>query len=78
MIIVLSLQSRAPNRCPRRAPFFRRLTNAKGNIDAGHFSVSSSAFSHRKTAGFVEKERRWQALPIDLGTALGDSLVLDE
>jgi hypothetical protein len=65
MIIIPSLQSRAPNR-------------AKGDTDAGLFSVSSSAFRHRITAGFVEKERRWQALPIDLGTALGDSLVLDE
>jgi hypothetical protein len=69
----------ASNYCPRRAPFFRYHTklNSKGNSDPGH-AFSSSAFRYRQTAGFVESEGRWQALPIDLATALGDSLVLHE
>jgi hypothetical protein len=32
----------------------------------------------RNSGGFVEKTRTWQALPINLGTAVGDSLGLDE
>jgi hypothetical protein len=51
--------------------------NAKGNTHPDHFQ-SQVRQSPRVTAGIVEKGGRWRDLPIDLGIALGDSLVLNE